>query len=104
MNKFVELFKKHGYNVEPFGKSFIADNGIFCIPFTEVGTETFPEISAISFLSSDKEEIKKEYDGEEYIGCKVFSDWMNDCLKFHPFGRICNHDHGLYEIETILSR
>lgn len=103
MSKFIELFKKYGYDIEPFGKSYIADNGVFCIPFTEVGIN-FPEISAVSFLSSDKSAIKKQYEKEEYIGCKVFSDWMNNHLQFHHIGGICNHDHSLYEVEMWLSR
>lgn len=102
MSKFKELFEKYGYTVEPVGKSYIAYNDVFCIPFTEVGRSNFPEISAISFLSCDKDAILKYYAEEEYIGSKVFSDWMNRLLPFTPFGSICNHDHSLYEIESWL--
>ena len=103
MSKFVELFKKYGYSIEPFGESYIADNGVFCIPFTEVGSTDFPEISAVSFSSSDKSDIKKQYEGEKYIGRKVFSDWRNDELQFQHLGGICNYNHRLGEVEAWLS-
>lgn len=104
MNEFVKLFRKYGYNVEVYGESFIADNGVFCVPFTVKEGNLSNECSAVSFLSSDKESIKEHYKGEKYIGCKVFSDWMNNRLKFTHIGGICNHDHSLFEIESFLKR
>ncbi len=104
MSEFKELFEEYGYTVEPFGiNSYIANNGIHCVPFTEVGTENFPEISAISFLSIDIDNIKSRYKNEEYIGCRVFSDFMNDLLRFNPHGGLCNHDHSLFEVEKWLN-
>jgi hypothetical protein len=103
MSEFVKLFEKYGYKVEPFGKSYIADNGIFCVPFTEREGFGYPEVSAISFLSCDKEDIKKTYKNSEYIGYDIFSDWSNNRLKYHRFGGICNHDHSLYEVEKFLN-
>ena len=104
MGRFVELFERYGYKVESFGDSYIADNGTFCIPFTNVGTERHPLISGASFLSCDKENIKKQYEGENRIGCRVFSDWMNGTLKFTQIGGVCNHDHSIYEVESWLRR
>ncbi len=104
MCSFVELFKEYGYSIEQFGDSYIADNGTFCVPFTEYNTETYPLISAISFLSCDKEEIKKQYNNQNHIGFKIFSDWMNNRLKFLPFGGIGNHDHSLGEVRNVLER
>ena len=105
--KFVELFKKYGYIVEKYGNgdtnSYIADNGVFCIPFTEHECP-FPMISGVSFLSCDKEGIIKKYKDEGYIGCKVFSDLMNNRLPFFQFGGICNNDHDYYEVEEWLRR
>lgn len=104
VNNFVNLFKKYGYSVEAFGDSYIADNGTFCVPFTEYGDKIHPLISAVSFLSCDKENIKQHYKGVERIGFKVFSDWMNDQLKFSHFGGLGNHDHSLGEVQSWLER
>lgn len=102
MERFVRLFEEYGYKVETFGKSYIAYNDTFCIPFTNVGTEDYPMISAVSFLSKDKENIKKKYEGEELIGCEVFSDWATNRLEFTHIGGICNHDHNIHEVESWL--
>lgn len=99
---FIEVFQKYGYVVESFGKSFIADNGIFCIPFTVI-PRNYPVISTISFSSQDKENIEKYYADCDYIGCKIFNDWMNNDLHFTPIGRLCNHDHGIHEVEMALN-
>ena len=104
MSLFVELFKEFVYSVEPFGDSYIADNGTFCVPFTEYGDKEYPSVSAVSFLSCDKEDIKKRYNGVNRIGFKVFSDWMNYSLDFLRFGGIGNHDHSLGEIRNVLER
>ena len=50
MSLFVELFKEFGYSVEQFGDSYIADNGTFCVPFTEYGDKKYPLVSAVSFI------------------------------------------------------
>lgn len=104
MSLFVELFKEFGYSVEQFGDSYIADNGTFCVPFTEYGDKEYPLVSAVSFLSCDKEDIKKYYNGVKRIGFKIFSDWMNNSLNFHRFGGIGNHDHSLGEVRNVLER
>ena len=101
---FKKLFEQYGYSVEEFGRSFIAEDGIFCIPFTEFG-ETFPMISAVSFLSCDKEKIKEDYaDCKDRIGHELFSDFMNDILAYTHIGGICNHDLSLGEVENWLAR
>lgn len=109
MNGFVRLFEEYGFNVEPFGhNSYIADNGTFCVPFTVDTTKTaygeFSTIAAVSFLSCDKEDIKTYYTkrNTRCIGHDVFSDWMNDRLKFMHIGKICNHDHSAGEVENWL--
>ena len=111
MNVFVELFEKHGFTVESFGtNSYIADNGVFCVPFTvhTVTTRygTHQDISAVSFFSADKDAIKEYYKsrGTQYIGYEVFSDWMNNQLKFAHVGDLCNHDHIEYEVQNWLER
>ena len=102
MSRFKQLFEEYGFTVEEFGKSYIAHNAVFCVPYTEVGEERFPEISAISFSVADLDDIKNHYANEEYIGCKVFHDFMNHHLKFRHVGGILNHDHSLYEVELWL--
>lgn len=104
MSMFVELFKEFGYSVEQFEDSYIADNGTFCVTFTEYGDKEYPLVSAVSFLSRDKEDIKKHYNGVNRIGFKIFSDWMNNSLDFSQFGGIGNHDHSLGEIRNVLER
>ena len=109
MTDFVKLFENYGFTVEYFGPdSYIADNGVFCVPFTVHVTKTnygqYSDIAAVSFLSDDKEAIKEYYEGrdKQYIGYEVFSDYMNDRLKFTHIGRICNHDHMDFEVENWL--
>lgn len=111
MENFVKLFESNGFSVESFGDmSYIADNGTFCVPFTVHSMQTkygpHSDISAVSFLSEDKELIKEYYRkrDKQYIGCEVFSDWMNNILKFTPIGGICNHDYSFFEIENWLAR
>ena len=93
---FKELFKKYGYDVEPFEDSFIADNGVFCVVYTEKDRFGFPEIAAVSFVSSDKEILKQHYAGKEKIGHQVFEDYIMN------MGIICNHDHYITEVEWAL--
>ena len=111
MDDFVKLFEDYGFTVEPFGpSSYIADNGTFCVPFTvdmaSTGYGGLNTIAAVSFLSDDKEAIKEYYKSRNrmYIGHEVFSDYMNNLLKFTHIGRICNHDHALFEIQDWLER
>lgn len=102
---FKELFERYGYTVEEFGKGFIADNGVFCIPFSQFSCRSYEFMSGVSFLSEDKETIKKSYSSQEkQIGFAVFSDWMNDCLECQPFGRLGNHDLSLGEVECWLKK
>lgn len=109
MSKFVELFQKYGYKIEVIkmdgltdSNSFIADNGIFCIPFTEIKCGQFCQISAMSFSSYDHKKIKEKYKGVD-IGCAIFADWMNRHLIFLPIGGLANHDYDLQEIESWLN-
>lgn len=111
MANFVKLFEEYGFTVELFGpNSYIADNGTFCVPFTVHTYNTkygeYSDIAAVSFLSDDKEAIKDYYrrNDKQYIGYEVFSDYMNDRLKFVHVGRICNHDHVAFEVEDWLKR
>ena len=111
MENFVKLFESNGFTVELFGdNSYIADNGPFCIPFT-VHTMTtkyghISDVTAVSFLSEDKETIKNHYKSrnKQYIGCEVFSDWMNNILKFTIIGGLCNHNYSFFEIQNWLER
>ena len=106
---FVRLFEEYGFTVEPFGiDSYIADNGVFCVPFSVHTVNTnyggYSDISAVSFLSCDKDAIKNHYRDEKHIGYAVFSDYMNDRLKFTHIGNICNHDHATFEVESWLQK
>ena len=47
---------------------------------------------------------QKQYRELDHIGFKVFSDWMNNSLKFQRFGGIGNHDHSLGEVRSVLER
>ena len=84
--RFAELFESKGWYVEPFGRfrqSYIADNGTYCIPFTKSSQGTYyPEISAVTFRSRDREAIKRHYAGDREIGKTVYSEYVNGCLKF----------------------
>lgn len=111
MSVFKDLFERYGFKVESFGpESYIADNGTFCVPFTEHTVHTkygvYSDISAVSFLSEDKNAIIEHYRSKDvkYIGCEVFSDYMNDKIKFIHVGRICNHDHTVFEVEDWLEK
>lgn len=105
MGKFKELFESYGYKVESFGKSYIADNGVFCIPYTEFNRGSSKEIAGVSFLSDDKESIKAKYkDFADEIGFRLFYDWMSNRCDFVHIGNVCNHDHTLYEVESWLKR
>ena len=99
---FKELFEKYGYKVEKFEDSFIADNGVFCVLYTEKDFFGIPEIAAVSFLSYDKDILKKHYKGKEKIGHCVFEDWMMNRLPCMHTGSICNHDHSITELEWAL--
>lgn len=92
-----ELFESKGWYVEPFGRfrhSYIADNGTYCIPFTKSSRGTYyPEISAVTFRSRDREAIKRHYAGDREIGKTVYSDYVNGCLKFTAVSIFLCGDH-----------
>ena len=104
-SRVAELFEDRGWDVEPFGRfgySYIADNGTYCIPFTKSSQGTYyPEISAVTFKSRDREAIKKYYAGDRYIGKTVYSDYVNGCLKFIPVRGIllCGGHLTLWDVE-----
>lgn len=107
MSKFKKLFESYGYSVEAYGNSgnsYIADNGVFCIPFTEYNTiNGIAEMSGVSFLSDDKDAIKEHYKNKECeIGFEVFPDWMIGAIEFVHIGGICNHDHSIFEVDSWL--
>lgn len=99
-----ELFESKGWYVEPFGRfrhSYIADNGTYCIPFTKSSRGTYyPEISAVTFRSRDREAIKRHYAGDREIGKTVYSDYINDCLKFVAVGDfLCGNALTIWDVE-----
>ena len=99
-NKFVALFQKFGYTVEQIGSdSFIADNGVFCVPYTEYDRDGSPEMWAITIDSCHKEELKEFFKDEEQIGCAAW------CRR-GPFkvydNYICNHDVMYWEADNLL--
>lgn len=105
MGNFKELFESYGYKVESFGKSYIADNGMFCVPYTEFPYGCSVAMAGVSFLSEDKEVIKKKYkDSADNIGFEIFNDYMSNRCDFVHIGGIGNHDHTLYEVESWLKR
>lgn len=103
MNNFKDLFEAYGYTVEPFGKSYIADNGMFCVPYTEFPYGGSVAMAGVSFLSEDKEAIKKKYkNSADNIGFKIFNDYMSNRCNFVHIGKICNHDHTMFEVASWL--
>lgn len=105
MSIFKKLFESYGYSVEAYGNSgnsYIADNGIFCIPFTEYNNtiDGTTEMSGVSFLSDDKDAIKKHYKNRE--DDDVFADWMIGAIEFVHIGGICNHDYSISEVDSWL--
>ena len=103
MSKITKLFEDYGFNVEPFGKegSYIATNEHFCVPFTEKGNETFPEIAAVTFNVNDVDRLKEQYAGMD-IGNQCYNDYINCILKVQPLAGLINHDLRDYEIEAWL--
>ena len=107
MTKFVELFEKYGYSVEPCGhNSYIAYNNIYCVTFTEIQSP-FTAICAVSLYAKDKDAIKEWYLKNDSfgIGANVYDDVMNNRCKFdvYRYG-LCNHDHSLTEVESFLQK
>lgn len=99
-----ELFESKGWYVEPFGRfrhSYIADNGTYCIPFTKSSRGTYyPEISAVTFRSRDREAIKRHYAGDREIGKTVYSDYVNGCLKFTAVSTfLCGNALTIWDVE-----
>jgi len=115
-NNFQKLFIIYGYKVEQLTeRSYIADNGLYCVAFTETprpnGIDSL--MCGVSFLSEDKELIKKSYPVTDKhgfpseIGYEVWSDYMNDMLSrkgLFWFGGIANHDYSAFEVEDWLKR
>lgn len=94
----VNFWTTHGFKVDTEGcgaNSGIAYNTLICVPFT---VRDDGLISAVSYSAANMLDIKKYYDNSEPIGYQVFSDFMNN-RGFTHFGRICNHDHSMSEIE-----
>lgn len=99
-NKFVALFQEFGYTVEQVGEdSFIADNGIFCIPYIEHDLNGRPEIYAITIDSCHKEELKEIFKGEEHIGKAAW--WRGVPFKIYT-NYIYGNDYMLYEVKGSL--
>ncbi len=111
---FKKLFESHGFTVEKLtDNSFIADDGLICVPYTEYTNRpgSYTYLCGISFLSEDKTKILKIFnrtDNPDFpaeIGYNVWDAFMNRILDRYgitPWGRICNHDHSVYEIESML--
>lgn len=99
-NKFVELFQEFGYTVEQVGEdSFIADNGVFCVPYTEYDRYGSPEMYAITIDSCHKEELKERFKDEEQIGRAA---WCRG-VPFKVYTNyIYNHDCMFYEVRDSL--
>lgn len=101
-HKFEVLFKAYGYTVEQMSEdSFIADNGVFCIPYTEYDRYGSPEMLAITIDSCHKEELKEMFKDEEQIGCAAYCD--RPPFKVY-WDYICNHDCMFYEVKNALER
>lgn len=102
--KFKNLFEKYGYAVEQVSEdSFIADNGTFCIPYTEYHRNGIPKISAVTFDSCHKAELKARFKDEKQIGYAVWCEYVNSRLKFPTYGFVAtNHDCMLFEVEHSL--
>lgn len=114
IDDFVKIFEEYGFTVEKFGDmSYIADNGIICVPFTihphQNQYSCFSDIAAVSFLSEDKDAIKAYYKSKDIqnIGDGVWSDYANRLLGrrgFMQFGGIGKRDYAPFEIRNILDR
>lgn len=107
MRIFEELFEMHGFSVECIVEnSYIADNRLICIPYTEVGTETNPLLAGVSFSSASKSVIKNHYGSDPFIGYQVFIDFLNGTLPkgIYSTGCIHNLDHSFSEIRNIIEQ
>ena len=105
MLNFKSLFEKYDFSIEQVSPySFIADNGIFCVPYTEFPYGDTVRMAGVSFLSCNKEDIKSKYKKHmENLGFTLFADVGLSCPFYHV-GGICNHDNSLYEVEEWLQR
>ena len=103
-HKFAELFQEFGYTVEQVGEeSFLADNGVFCVPYTEYHRNGIPKISAVTFDSCHKEELKALFTNEKQIGYAVWREYINARLEFPTYGFIAtNHDCMFCEVRSAL--
>lgn len=115
MDQFKKLFEKYGYNVEKLtDRSFLADNGKICVPYTEYSNTPNGNhyICGVSFLSCDREKLIEIIDKRKNmhrlpieIGFEVWDGYMNGWLMkagICRYGRIANHDHSIYEIENAI--
>lgn len=99
-NKFKELFEKYGYTVEQMEENtYIADNGIYCIPYTEYDRGGEPECRAVTISSCYKEQMRKVFKGEKKNG-RV--EWWCHIPKNSYIDYICNHDCMYWEVENLL--
>ena len=102
MSNFIELFEIYGFKVQKINDIlYIADNGIYCIPFIEFKNKT---ISAVSFSTEDAEDIIEYYKEKDHRHTNIYNDYMRSEIPWLQYGNICNHDHTLCEIETWLKR
>lgn len=101
MNVFVELFKKYGFEVEPFGKgqSFIATNDKYCLPCTV--SEQWEELFTVTFPADAKKRLEVQYENT-YIGQAVHRDRTNYSLEVFPSAGIWGNDLRLHEVEAWL--
>lgn len=99
---FRKLFESYGYQVSEFEDSFVADNGVFCIFYTE--TEAFGKAAAaaVSFLSRDLPLLKKVYDGKDQIGIRLYNDYIENKLPCMHSGKICSQLCSITEMEWML--
>ncbi len=99
-NKFVALFQEYGYTVEQMEKdTFIADNGVLCIPYTEYDNDGSPECHAVTIDSCYREEIKEVFKAEKKNG-RV--EWWCHIPQNSRIDFIANHDCMFWEVENLL--
>ena len=102
--EFKKLFEEFGWTVEQVAeKSFIANKGDISVGYTEFLFGDMPLMAGISVAATPKQ-IKEVYVNDEldHLGHEMFSDYMNDHLKFTRVGGVCNHDHAIYEVRMWL--
>ena len=99
---FKELFEKYGFEVEQWSEdSYIADNGVYCIPYTEHDRYGSPEIWAITVDSCNRAQLKEMFKTETQIGCAAWCQGVPFPV-YHDL--IHNHDNMYFEVENTLKR